>query len=70
MKGAAPSTGRTQVENNGISIHFKETMHRVNWDGFTHLDSDRVYKSGKAKESIYIKSLVGVENSVKYIPIN
>ena len=49
-------------------MHVKETKHRVDGDGFTHLDSDGVYKSGKAKENI--NSLVGVENLVKHIPIN
>ena len=47
-------------------MHVKETKQRVDWDGFTYLDSDRLYKSGKAKESIYINSLVGGGNSVEY----
>ena len=66
-RGQHQACVRAQVENNGIAMHVKETKHKVDWDGFTYLDSDRFYKSRKAKESIYINSLVGGGNSVESI---
>ena len=39
----------------------------VDWDNFSILDSDKNYKSRKAKESIYINSLVGGGDSVNSI---
>ena len=48
-------------------MHVKETGHSIDWDSFSILDSDKNYKSRKAKESIYINSLVGGGDSVNSI---
>jgi len=66
-RGQHKACVKSQVENNGIAMHVKDTQHRVDWDNFFFLDSDRYYKSRKAKESIYINSLVGGGNSVESI---
>ena len=54
-RGQHQACVRTQVVNNGIAMHVKEIKHKVDWDGFTYyLDSERIYKSRKAKESILL----------------
>ena len=45
---------KTGEEKNGIAVHVMKTKHSIDWDNFSFLDSDRNYKSRKAKESIYI----------------
>ena len=45
---------KTGEEKNGIAVHVLNTKHSINWDNFSFLDSDRNYKSRKAKDSIHI----------------
>lgn len=56
-----------QDDKNGMAMHVKDTKHSIDWDNFSIIDSDRNYKSRKAKESIYINSLVGGGASVDSI---
>ena len=51
-RGQHKSCVKYQDENNGIAVHVKETGHSIDWVNFPILDSDKNYKSRKAKESI------------------
>ena len=49
---------KNKKPSNGLYAHLKENKgHKINWEGFVYLDSERNWKRRKIKEAIYINAV-------------
>ena len=48
---------KNKKPSNGLYAHLKENkVHKINWEGFVYLDSEKNWKRRKIKEAIYINA--------------
>ena len=49
---------KNKKPSNGLYAHLKENKgHKINWEGFVYLDSEKNWKRRKIKEAIYINAV-------------
>ena len=60
VTGETSTRGMSRIKkpSNGLYAHLKENKgHKINWEGFVYLDSERNWKRRKIKEALYINAV-------------